>query len=411
MPGPSGRWPAGGTRRRRPPWLLILVLLLAALVVGEVVDQVVGSSRALARRSAHSFVAAVAPLVDESNALVPVLEHVRTDAPSLTRRQLDTLLSELTSGSATVESQLGALELGPPTRKSGDALTAAITARAQASTALAGALELATTEGDPTARATALRRLEQVAADLTASDADYRRFRRLLPAHAGVDALPDSVWMTAASAWRPASLTALVDELAHRPALTATRRVALLAVSLEPRPIAIRGLPTPTTTTTTTTTSTTTTTTTTLPGGSVPRASTTTSAPQRAGKVSAGRARGTTTSSSTTSTTTTLQIPPPGAVSVVPATRHLVVTAVVASTGNRAAPGVRLSATLTPTKTGTGGPLSVARTLGDLKSGAARFVRLPAFAVRPSTAYRLVVTASTTAGSSRQATVALTVEP
>ena len=405
MLGPSGRRPVGGTRRRRPPLLLVLLVLVAALVIGEVTAQVVGSSRALARRSAHSFVAAVAPLVDESNALVPVLARVRTEAPSLTRTELDSLLAELTSGSAAVVSQFGALELAPPTPGSGRALAAALDARARASVQLAGALGLATSAGGAAGQQTALLRLEAVADELGASDADYRRFRRSLPPHLGAGAPPASVWMTAPRAWRPASLSALVAQLASRPGLGGTRRVALVAVSLEPSPIAIRGLPSPPPPSSTTTSASTTTTT---ASGGRP----TLTAPGAAhGRKARRRRPPTTTSTTTTSTTTTLQLPPPGSVSVVPATRHLVVTAVVVSTGTLAARDVQLSATLTPAGSAPGAPATVTHALGTLAPGAARFVRLPAFAARPGTAYGLVVTAGLASGSPQTAAIKLTIEP
>lgn len=410
MLGPPGRRPAAGARRRRFLLPIAVLAVLLAVVVGEVSYQVVGSARQVAVRSSRSWVAAVAPLVDESNALVPTLRQIRNSASALSRAQLDSLLAELTSGADAVSAQLGSLELAPPTPASGAALAAAFTARARASVELAGALRLAASAGGPGTGALALQRLGAVAAALAASDADYRRFRRLLPRGSGGSRLPHSVWLPAPHAWGDASLGVWVSELTSAGTLSATRRVSLLAVSLEPRAIAIRGLPSPPPSTTTTSTTTSTSTSTTLAGTS--GATTTTAASTRKKH---RRTPTTSSSTTTTSTTTTLQIPPPGAVSVIPATAKLYVSVLVASSGDLAAPGVVVAATLTPESAAAGvaasGTGQATRQLGTLAPGAARDVHLPALAVHGGGRYRLQVVASLAGGATRTATLNLTVEP
>lgn len=418
MLGPVGRGSAPPRRRRRW-WPYLLGGLVLALVVGEVTNQVVSSANGAAQRSAGSWVAAVSPLVDESNALVPELVEVRDRATQLRRAQLESLLSELVDGSEQVRAQLAALALAPPTSAAGSALAGVLAGRARASEALASALTLVISSSGPASAQAATEKIASAATRLRLADEDYRGFRRLLPARSGGGRLPPSIWILRPASWQPAVLAGWVGLLRHTPALEGRRALSLLAVSLRPSPLEIRGLPTTTTTSTTTTTTTTT---------STSRPPTTSAAkstrPARSSGSPASSVSGTkatsgssTTTSSTTvplSTTTTLQIPPPGSVSVVPATARVVVTAVVASTGNLSVPGGLVQANLDPVP----GPAAlrekaaqVDARVGALAPGHAHSVSLPPLAVQPAGTYDLVVTATFPGGTPAKATIRLTIEP
>lgn len=374
----------------------------------------VSSAKGAAQRSSKSWVAAVGPMVDESNALVPTLVRVRDVATELDRSQLESLVLQLVQGSEQVREQFDALALAPPTPAAGAALAVVLADRAQASTMLAGALTLAISSSGPAARATASSELQAVFTRLSDADREYRRFLRLLPTRSGASRLGRSVWILRPASWQPAVLTGWVGLLAHAPGLDGRRVLALLDVSLQPRVLEIRGLPTATSATTATTFSSAAlvTTTTTPASATITATASTTTATARSG---AERSSTTTTSTTTTSTTTTLQVPPSGSVSVVPSTGRVVVSAVVASTGNLTVAHAILDATLAPTSGGaasTGSsPAIVSRRLGALAPGVARYVVLPALKVRPGASYRLVVTATFPGGSPATATIRLSVEP
>ena len=387
-------------RRRRRIWLPVLAGLLVALVIGDVANQVVSSSGAAATRSTRSWIAAVAPLVDQSSSLSVTLGKVRNGS-SLQRAQLDALLGELEGSARQLRRDYSALELAPPTPASGAALGAVFADRARAATELSGAIALAM--DNAAATGTAEQTLAKVAVDLRAGDAAYRRFRQELPHH-GARRLGSSVWLRSPSAWSAPALAVWVSVLSRAQALVGRRQLSLLAVSLQPRVLKIDGLPTTTVPTPTTTT----TTTTTLPTtGSALTGTTTTVGHRRRPR----HHRGATTTTTPVVTTTTLQIPPAGSVSLVQATSRLTVTVVVASTGNLPVDGALVQATLVPTGKVAASPERAAHHLRVLTPGNARYLTLGPLAVRSGATYRLQVTAGFPGGALRQANIALQVEP
>ena len=271
--------------------------------------------------------------------------------------------------------------------------------RAEASVGLSGAVALATAHGST---ATVTTDLDRAAAELLAGDAAYVRFRSLLPSKVGADKLPTSRWLPRRAFWTGPNLANWAAALQRAPALTGRSSLSLLAISLKPRALEIRGLPTttlPTTTVPATTTSSTTTTSSSLPPASSTTTTTTSS---------------TTTTTSTLPTTTTLQVPPAGSVSVLQPTSKVTVVAVVASTGNLPAAGVAVRATLVATGAPPRGgsrtaPAPVERRLGRLDPGAARYVVLPPLAVHRGGTYRLTVEALLGSRPSASDTITLTV--
>ncbi len=390
-------------RRRRRIWLPVLAGLLVALVIGEVANQVVSSSGAAATRSTRSWIAAVAPLVDQSSSLSVTLGKVRNGS-SLQRAQLDALLGELEGSARQLRRDYSALELAPPTPASGAALGAVFANRARAATELSGAIALAM--DNAAAAGTAEQTLAKVAADLRAGDAAYRRFRQELPHH-GARRLGSSVWLRSPSAWSAPALAVWVSVLSRAQALVGRRQLSLLAVSLQPRVLKIDGLPTTTVPTPTTTT---TTTTTTLPTTGSALTGTATTVGHRP-RPRHHRGATTTTTTTLVVTTTTLQIPPAGSVSLVQATSRLTVTVVVASTGNLPVDGALVQATLVPTGKVAASPERAAHHLRVLTPGNARYLTLGPLAVRSGATYRLQVTAGFPGGALRQANIALQVEP
>lgn len=363
----------------------------------------VSSSGAAATRSTRSWIAAVAPLVDQSSALSATLSEVR-NGTSLHRTQLDALLGELQGSTQQLQRDYRALELAPPTPASGAALGAVFADRARAATQLTGAIALAT--GNAAAAQSAEAALARVASEVRAGDAAYQRFLRELPRH-GARRLGSSVWLRSPSAWSPPALSVWVSVLNRAQALAGRRQLSLLAVSLQPRVLKIDGLPTTTVAPPTTTTSTTTTTT--LPTSAVPLTGTATTLGHRPRR--RRHHHGATTTTAPVVTTTTLQIPPAGSVSLVQATSRLTVTVVVASAGNLPVDGGLVQATLVPTGKVAASPEHALRHLGPLAPGDARYLTLGPLAVRSGASYRLQVTAGFPGGLQRQANIALRVEP
>lgn len=388
-------------RRRRRIWLPVLAGLLLALVIGEVANQVVSSSGAAATRSTRSWIAAVAPLVDQSSALSTTLSEVRNGS-SLHRTQLDVLLGELQGSARQLQRDYGALELAPPTPASGAALGAVFADRARAATQLSRAITLATSP--PATTATAEDALARAVAELHAGDVAYRRFQGELPRHAA-RRLGASVWLVSPSAWRPTALAVWASVLKRAQTLAGRRLLTLLAVSLQPRVLKIDGLPTSTAAPPATTS----TTTTTLPASTSSLTGTATTLGHHSRR--RRHHHGAPTTSAPVATTTTLQIPPAGSVSLVQATSRLTVTVVVASTGNLPVDGGLVQVALVPTGKVAASPERSARHLPALAPGDARYLSLGPLAVRAGATYQLHVTAGFPGGAQHQADIALRVEP
>ena len=390
----------------------MLGVALVALVIGEVADQVVGSSGAAARRSVASWTAAVGPMVDESSAVAPVLAALRQGATTGTRAALERQLGFVTSEAGAVRDELANLPLAPPTVAVGAALARCFDERAAAAEALAAGIAQATDPGGgPGTLGQAQADMARAAADLQAGDAAYVVARRLLPRQVR-DRLPRrSVWLTKPAPWSATALDAWVGALRGDPALAARARLSLTAVTVSPRVLEIRGLPT---TTTSTTTSTTTTTTTTLSGTNVATGTTGTGGSYRGSGAGSGgsgsstgnrRAGGTPTATLPPVTTTTLQLPPAGSLSVLQPTGDLTVAAVVSDNGALPVEGVTLTAVLAPDGGGTA--QRVTRRIGALAPGAARYVVLHGLHPRRGDRYQLAVTLAGTGAAPLTDRVAL----
>jgi hypothetical protein len=392
-------------RSRRVILATIAIAGLIALVVGEVAADVSNSGMPSALLQERGYVAAVVPIIDESTALVPWLREIRDDAPKLGRQGLFEALGRLVTGSVQVQEQLSSLGIPGPSRHADELLRAVFAERVRASRMLAGAVASALT-GRPSARATALARLQAVGSEVRGSDAAYARFLRAVPKKAReyTVRLPASSW-TAAAPWTAAALTSYVTTLTSDAALLLRHDLTILDVTVQPPVLRITPTTTSTTTTTTTTTSTTTTTTTTT---TIPGQSTTSTVP--------AKPTTTTTSTSTTTTTTTLQVPPANTTSWLAPTRHLTAVVVVADAGNVDERGVVIRAALVPivvppkpsagksTKGKGKGkhrkpvvpprPAFVRHDLGRLAAGTSVEVQLPTFRVKPGFLYELTVTIS-----------------
>lgn len=388
---------APGRPSRRRTAVAVAVVLVVAVVIGEVVADVVTANAKAGRAESRSYVAAMLPVVDESNALAPVLHHVRSQAVSLTRTELEAELGRLVTGTSDVESVVSSIDLAPPSQHSAALFSAALADRSAGARSLTGGLELAigpssatagngsapgtgTADNAVQARATSL--VVTAGRDFEASDAAYRGFVASLPATSLPGRLPPSNWLTVPAAWAPGAAGIWVAQLASTTALTAHESLVIVALTVQPPAVRITGIAPPTTTTTTTSTTTSTTTTTTLPGA--PTSSTTSSTTS-------------TTTTSTSTTTTTLQLPPAGSDSVLAPTRVISVELVVANAGDVTETDVWASGSLQPIAgsfpAGTHEPpiRSVARRIGTLAPGASVALTLPGLVAVPGGGYTLSV--------------------
>ena len=263
----SGLAPPRHAKRRLVIGVAVVAVL--ALVVGEVIADVVASRARVSKVSAATYVAAVLPIVDESNSLATTMHTVRQDARGLGRAELESTLGRLVADAVDLTSQLSTLGLSPPDGRSGALLSRALADRASASRVLTGGIALAIgPQSGPravdsgVARARAASLIGAAGAQFLASDRYYGEFTRSLPAGSGAARLPISVWVTTPAAWAPGALSAWVAELGSATKLALRRRLLIVAVTVEPPVVRVTGLPTTTTTSTTTTTTTTSTTTT-----------------------------------------------------------------------------------------------------------------------------------------------------
>jgi hypothetical protein len=380
---------------------VVVVAALVALLVGEIVDQVVNAATPAARRGMSTWVAAVTPIVADSNDLGSVLHVARglEHLPSCSttgcqRTTFDAYLAQLVSGSSDAVQQLDGIGLVAPSPRAVELLRQVLTERARASSELVGAISLllGPSQGH-LVDARVQGELLAVGSQLTGADAAYRRFLKSLPRHSGDPSLASSAWVTDPAAWTRAGVQGWASRLLGADGLQSSASIALLAVSTSPPVLRVEGLPTTTTSPATTTSTSTTTTTTTPPLGATTTTSTTT-----------------TTTTTVPPTTTTLQVPPPGSVSVLQPATGLSVEVVVANAGNVRAASVALRAVLTAKsgKAASAGTVSVVtQRVGPLAPGAARYLRLHPMAVHEGETYVLTVTA--TVSGWKQATEQVTI--
>lgn len=399
-----------GMQPTRRSWRAVVAavvgLLVVALVVGEVANDVVDSSRPVDLMEQRSYVAAVVPVIDESTALVPWLEAVRTRPASLGRDGLEAALGRLVSGALDVRQQLTGLGIPPPTAPAGAALDEVVADRLRAARDLAAGVGLVLS-GSPGAEADD--RLAEAGRAILASDVEYTHFASLLPRRVRrhTARLPHSSW-AASLKWSSAALDHFALVLSLTPSLARRVGIEILALTVEP-PV-LRITPTTTTTTTTssttsTTSSTTTTTTTTFPGAPSSTSTTTTT---------------TTTTLPPTTTTTTLQLPPADSTSWLAPTHHLTAVVVVANGGDVSVRDLRVEGRLvllsrpkrasSKRRTARLLPETVHFVIAKFPPGASEEVILPRFSVAVGGLYRLTVSVSGGAHSRRTASQSVRID-
>ena len=200
-----------------------------------------------------------------------------------------------------------------------------------------------------------------VGAAIRRGDATYKQLVDLLRPAKG--ALPGSVWLQDRSAFGAAGASRLAGELAADPGLAELARLGIVAITVEPSPVRVTGLPTTTTTVPVTTVPRTTSTTTTAVSGISGTTSTSTSV---------------VTTTTVPPTTTTIQVPPSGSRSYLLPTATIGVTVVVRNAGDVAIGGVEVEVTLVPSPPapGAAGSPSASSHLGTLQVGRSVSVRV-----------------------------------
>ncbi len=389
-------------RSRREHWravILVVVVLVVCLAVGEIIDQVVKTSPSVGQRTDKTWAAAVATIVDESNTLSPTLHAIRahaTDSAVFNRVTLEFALEELARGTRSDASAYTSLDLAAPTLRAGALVTRVLNLRREGAENLARGVELAISRRTgQSPLPTAGRLLETAGSRFLAADAGYRTLVLSLHGDADARSLPPSVWVSSPSTWSAAAAGAWASALRSAASLAFAPALSIVAVTLEPPPLNITGLPTTTTTTLAPATTTSVPTTT---------STTTTSIPTTTGSTTSSLPELTTTTTTLPAPTTTLQIPPAGSVSVVAATRRLEVVVIVENSGNAAVRSAYLTVALTPTRSSKSGVAGVSarHALVTLAPGGSQYVVMPKLAVRQATGYDLVVTASIPSGPSVQ---------
>ncbi|HLX78134.1 MAG TPA: hypothetical protein VKR27_04560 [Acidimicrobiales bacterium] len=380
MLGPrSHRTPEAHRRDRRRIAIGVAIGIVVAVVLGEVINDIVNSSPPTARRTEATWIAAVAGIIAESNTLAQTIHAVRahaTDAASYDRETLELALSGLARASSEQATAFETLGFQAPSASAGSLVADALTGRADGLSELARGVTLALSPKDTAATST----LAAAGAQLVAADSAYRRAVKLVGHKNDGGGLPDSWWIKSPGQWSSSAVGAWARTLSTAPNLLAAPAIAIVAMTLEPPPLRITGLPTTTLPSTSSTTTSSTTTTTAV--GSSTTATSTTS----------------TTSTTTTSTlpgpTTTSQIPPSGSLSIIAATRHVRVIAVVQNTGNVEIRGARVVVLLVLTSRSAHGLTSAKQTVPRLEPGASAYLVFAKLPVTRSSSYKLLVTAT-----------------
>ncbi len=329
--------------------------MAVVLVVGALIGGAFFTGRASGpyRRSVNrSFAVQASVVVDASNRTGAQLRSLVNAMPTLSRPRLQTELDDLVVQSANDSAEAAALSPpAAPAGVSGDFATVMADRAAavrqlrsavdgllgMAPLPVAGAPSSASASSGPSAILLSTSQvgseLASAGAELAQADRSYAALRRQLFAAGGSARLPRSVWVTDPTLWAPGPVATLVDEVASSRRLAPHHRVELVAVRLDPPAVPpLNGSP-----------------------------------PAPAG------------------------LPGGVAVSVLPPTGSLTVTAVLWNAGNVAESGLVVSASLqelgaAPGAAGT----SVRHTLTLAPSRGAAVV-LPALPVRPGSSYVLTV--------------------
>ena len=354
------------------------IVVVVAIVVAGLVDQIVNSYQPANARSVRSWESAAAPIIAESNSLGALLRATPGALAGYDRAALDGTIDALQGGTTAEAANVEVLGIAPPSAKAAQLLRATLADRAAAVVSFAAGVSSATGPSHDV-RAAELS-FGAATADLARGDAAYRALLVALGPQKGV--LPASAWLQPPSPFGSDFASHLAGELARSPRLAELSRLAIVAISLQPAPDHITGLPSATTTTTVVVTTT------------VPRTTSTTSTTLALGSTSTSS---TTTSVVTTTTvpptTTTLQVPPSGSRSYLLPTPSVTVTVVVRNAGDVTVGDVSVQVSLLPTATVSGPPSAEAMArLGTLGLGRSVAVSLGPLAIsRRVASYRLQV--------------------
>ena len=394
MLGPHARRTPNQTRRdHRRIVLTVVVVAVVALVLGEVIDDIVKSSPGAQRRAEATWVSAASAVVAQSNTEAGELRTIRSHATTPTafnRVTLEVALTELEHEAVDTEATYAQLGLAAPTPAIGSLMGAVLKDRSEGIALLASGINRAISAPPDTASATAS--LSVAGRRLEAADTAYHEITGLVRQRGRDAAMPSSQWISVHTNWLLPALASYTSSLARAASLAADPSIGIVDVSIEPQPLRITGLPTPTTTTVPKPpTTTTTTTTTTIPGATTTSTSTTT----------------TTTTTTLPAPTTTLQIPPSGAVAVIAATKKIGVFVVVRDLGNTWISGASVSALVVSATNRSIRSREASIKVPTLAPGSSTYLALRGLRVpRPAT-YVLLVTARMRSGSAVRRSVTI----
>ena len=354
MLGPvSGVASAARRRSRRRRRLVISAVLLLVFVVAELVHQVVNASAPAARRTAGSWVAAMAPTINDANLLTPTLGYLESSGSRLSRPQLALIMQGLDTAASRQESDVRTSTFGAPSVVAKNLLVTALDLRARSLANFNAAVETVISGGSV---AGADAGFATSASLMQSAQLHYRLFIRALPKGSAPTQLPAVDWSSPDGAFVTSKLNQFASALAHAPQLRARHALVITTISLNPLPEVI-----PTTTTMTTTT---------------------TTIPRRTKSTSTKKSTTTKRKSPTTTTTTTLprisQIPPSNSPSVFAPTPSVRPIIVVKNEGNVAEMNVTVEVVMN-------NEIVSSVPLARLAPGDSRFLELSALKVVTST--------------------------
>jgi hypothetical protein len=395
--GPRGRRTPNQTRQDRRRIVITVVLVaVVALILGEVIDDIVKSSPGVERRADATWVSAASAVIAQSNIEAGELHAIRslsTSSSSFDRVTLEVALSELEREASGTQATYAQLGLAAPSPTIGSLMSAVLKDRSEGIKLLASGINLAI--GSPPDTSSAMGSLSSAAQHLESADSAYHELTRLVR-HRGDDpAMPRSRWITPSANWPAAAVTAYASTLAHAKSLAAAPSLEIVALSIEPAPLRIVGIPASTTTTTPPSTTTTSTSTTTTAPGSTSTTTTSTST--------------TTTTTTLPAPTTTLQIPPSGAVAVIAATKEIRVIVVVKDVGNTWIDGARVSALVVSAanRSARARQSEASISVPKLAPGSSAYLTLRGLHVPHPATYELLVTAKLRSGAAVRRSVTI----
>ena len=363
-----------------------LGVALLCLILAEVFYQVANTSGGADRRSASIWAAAVAPVLAESSGLAVPLHALRQLNGLADRLALQSALSQLQDSSTQELAELNGLAIPPSSPAAQHLLASTLSLRAQGLARLSGAINAVIGPSPPPqGRVGAVGAVVLAGSELQHADRTGKAFLKLVGPLDPVLRADFSSWISTPAAWSARPVGNFIDQLASTASYRAHYALKLIALSLDPAPLRISGLPTTTTTSSTTTSTLITSTTSATQASGVSGASGFIVPPSTLRVVP----------STIIPTPTTLQIPPGSATSVLGPTASVSVVAVIGNTGNISESSIVLTSTLIglpPPKVKAPAPRSGSATIALLAPSASRYVRLPPMSSSSKvTSYRVVL--------------------